>query len=103
LIAGTGDRGTQQGYNICNSTTLGENSWCQTAIINSAEDFCLWGAPVPNTTVGAVEEEMVAYWYVYVALARAGAQVATPELRLFFFPPSVLQRNTALELSPQAL
>lgn len=59
--SGDGPRGTQQGYNLCNSTTLGEKSWCQTAVINSIDDFCLWGAPEPNTTVADDEEQLVAY------------------------------------------
>ena len=37
----TGARGSQTGYNLCNSTTLGANSRCQTAWINSIEDFCV--------------------------------------------------------------
>jgi len=58
---GTGPRGTQQGYNICNSTTAGPNSWCQTAFVNSISDFCIWGSPVTGQTVGDIEEEMVSY------------------------------------------
>jgi hypothetical protein len=34
---GTGERGTQFGYNICNSTTEGQTSLCQTAMINSID------------------------------------------------------------------
>ena len=34
---GTGERGTQFGYNICNSTTEGPTSLCQTAMINSID------------------------------------------------------------------
>ncbi|EIM87703.1 uncharacterized protein STEHIDRAFT_96968 [Stereum hirsutum FP-91666 SS1] len=59
--SGDGPRGTQQGYNICNATTQNQDSWCQTAYINSVDDFCLWGSPVSSETVGDVEEEMVAY------------------------------------------
>ncbi|KAG8958968.1 hypothetical protein FRC03_008578 [Tulasnella sp. 419] len=33
----TGERGTQYGYNICNSTTEGPTSLCQTAFINSID------------------------------------------------------------------
>ncbi|KAG8691372.1 hypothetical protein FRC09_011642, partial [Ceratobasidium sp. 395] len=32
-----GERGTQFGYNICNSTTEGQTSLCQTAMINSID------------------------------------------------------------------
>ncbi|KAG8817802.1 hypothetical protein FRC17_011085 [Serendipita sp. 399] len=57
----TGERGTQYGYNICNSTTEGPTSLCQTAIINSIDDFCLWGPPEPNSLIGNVEGESVAW------------------------------------------
>lgn len=62
--SGDGPRGTQQGYNICNSTTLGSSSWCQTGWVNSIDDFCLWGSPDGgngNQTVANEEEELVAY------------------------------------------
>lgn len=36
-------RGPQAGYNICNSTTAGPTSECQTLIVNSLSDMCLWG------------------------------------------------------------
>lgn len=58
---GNGDRGTQTGYNVCNSTTEGPNSLCQTATINSLADFCLWGPPKPNSAVGDTEGESVAW------------------------------------------
>ncbi|KAG8918960.1 hypothetical protein FRC01_001558, partial [Tulasnella sp. 417] len=58
---GTGERGTQFGYNICNSTTEGAASKCQTAIINSLDDFCIWGPPEPNSVVGNTEGEAVAW------------------------------------------
>ena len=63
MLIGTADivTGTQQGYNICNSTTQNQQSFCQTGFVNSIDDFCLWGSPVPNETVADVEEEMVAY------------------------------------------
>jgi hypothetical protein len=57
----TGERGTQQGYNICNSTTEGPTSLCQTAVINSIDDFCLWGPPAPNSEIGVIEGEAVAW------------------------------------------
>jgi len=63
--SGDGPRGTQQGYNICNSTTAGPDSMCQTAFLNSAEDFCLWGSAATgseeNEEVANIEGEMVAY------------------------------------------
>ncbi|KAH6915083.1 glycoprotein [Coprinopsis sp. MPI-PUGE-AT-0042] len=54
-------RGPQVGYNICNSTTEGPESLCQTAVINSLDDFCLWAPPEPGQEVGAIEGEMVAW------------------------------------------
>ncbi|KAJ1304257.1 hypothetical protein OPQ81_005418 [Rhizoctonia solani] len=57
----TGERGTQFGYNICNSTTEGQTSLCQTAMINSIDDFCLWGPPEPNSLIGDTEGEAVAW------------------------------------------
>ncbi|KAG7096259.1 hypothetical protein E1B28_003707 [Marasmius oreades] len=55
------ERGVQYGYNICNSTTTGAQSKCQTAIINSIDDFCLWGPPDPDSLVGNTEGEAVAW------------------------------------------
>jgi len=57
----TGDRGPQSGYNICNSTTEGPTSLCQTLFVNSLEDFCLWGPPTPNSMVGDTEGQSVAW------------------------------------------
>jgi hypothetical protein len=54
-------RGTQFGYNICNSTTEGPESKCQTGFLNNIEDFCLWSAPEPNSVVGNTEGESVAW------------------------------------------
>ncbi|KAK2463759.1 hypothetical protein APHAL10511_004252 [Amanita phalloides] len=54
-------RGPQSGYNICNSTTEGPNSRCQTMFFSSIDDFCLWGPPVLNGLVADNEGEMVAY------------------------------------------
>ncbi|CCA70590.1 hypothetical protein PIIN_04527 [Serendipita indica DSM 11827] len=58
---GTGERGPQSGYNICNSTTENQQSKCQTAIINSIDDFCLWAPQDPNSVIGNVEGECVAW------------------------------------------
>lgn len=57
----TGERGTQTGYNLCNSTTEGPTSLCQTAVINSIDDFCLWGPPEPNSLIGNTEGESIAW------------------------------------------
>ncbi|PAV16321.1 macrofage activating glyco [Pyrrhoderma noxium] len=54
-------RGSQYGYNICNSTTEGQDSLCQTAFINYLDDFCLWGPPDPNSLIGDTEGESVAW------------------------------------------
>jgi hypothetical protein len=56
-----GERGTQSGYNQCNSTTETQTSKCQTAIINSIDDFCLWAPQDPNSLIGNVEGECVAW------------------------------------------
>jgi len=56
-----GDRGPQSGYNICNSTTEGPTSLCQTLFINDITDFCLWGSPKPNGVIGDIEGDVVAY------------------------------------------
>ena len=52
---------SQSGYNLCNSTTVGPNSQCQTAITNNISDFCLWGSPTPGGSIGDVEAAVVAY------------------------------------------
>ncbi|KAG0658039.1 hypothetical protein C6P46_006100 [Rhodotorula mucilaginosa] len=54
-------RGPQSGYNLCNSTTVGPNSQCQTAITNNISDFCLWGSPTPDGSIGDIEAAVVAY------------------------------------------
>ncbi|EGG09539.1 uncharacterized protein MELLADRAFT_124013 [Melampsora larici-populina 98AG31] len=58
---GNGERGTQSGYNICNATTQTQDSKCQTAWLDSIDGFCLWGAQAPNSIVGDIEGEAVAY------------------------------------------
>ncbi|PPQ70899.1 hypothetical protein CVT26_014218 [Gymnopilus dilepis] len=54
-------RGPQFGFNQCNSTTLGQNSNCQTLVFNGPDDFCLWGSPDTNGLIGNVEAKVVAY------------------------------------------
>jgi len=54
-------RGAQTGYNQCNATTEGQNSLCQTAFLNSLDDFCLWAPINPNSLVSNTEGEMVAW------------------------------------------
>ncbi|KAK4050788.1 hypothetical protein OIV83_003209 [Microbotryomycetes sp. JL201] len=74
------ERGPQSGYNICNSTTAGPDSQCQTAIINSMSDLCLWGAGGnhTNAALGDVEGGVVAYC---LSPVRGGRQL----------PPSALK------------
>ncbi|RDB26301.1 Endo-1,4-beta-xylanase A [Hypsizygus marmoreus] len=50
----------QYGINSC-GTSSSQTSKCQTAWMNSAEDFCLWGPPQPDSTVGDTEHENVAW------------------------------------------
>ncbi|PFH45492.1 hypothetical protein AMATHDRAFT_159436 [Amanita thiersii Skay4041] len=54
-------RGTQKGYNQCNSTTENQNSLCQTFFFNAIDDFCLWAPPDAGSTVADEEGEMVAW------------------------------------------
>ena len=56
-----GIRGPQAGYNICNSTTEGPQSLCQTAMVNSLKDFCMWSSPKQNDTIGVSEAYEVAW------------------------------------------
>lgn len=56
-----GIRGPQQGYNLCNSTTEGQTSMCQTAMVNSIDDFCLWAPPNPNSIIADTEGIEVAW------------------------------------------
>ncbi|KAF5334812.1 hypothetical protein D9611_012942 [Ephemerocybe angulata] len=55
------NRGNQLGYNICNGTTEGQKSLCQTSYFNSIDDFCLWAPPEYGKDVGSIEGEMVAW------------------------------------------
>ncbi|SPC65363.1 uncharacterized protein UHOD_00478 [Ustilago sp. UG-2017b] len=50
----------QTGYNTCARNTWNQDAKCQTAWINSLEDFCLWG-PAEYGTVGEKERSGVAY------------------------------------------
>ncbi|CAO1622968.1 unnamed protein product [Sympodiomycopsis kandeliae] len=50
----------QKGTNICKKGQT-DNSMCQTALLNSAEDFCLWGPPEPNTAIADSEEYEIAW------------------------------------------
>ncbi|KAH9986064.1 hypothetical protein BJV77DRAFT_1071137 [Russula vinacea] len=61
VITSTYARGTQSGYNQCNSTTQNQNSECQTLIVNSIFDFCLYAPGKPNSTISDTEGEEVAW------------------------------------------
>ncbi|KAL0569265.1 hypothetical protein V5O48_012708 [Marasmius crinis-equi] len=50
----------QSGTNKCD-TKNSASSQCQTAWINSADDFCLWAPPNPNEAIGDSEREEVAW------------------------------------------
>jgi len=54
-------RGPQTGYNICNSTTEGPKSMCQTSYFNGLDDFCLWAPDPTNSTIADTEGEEVAW------------------------------------------
>ena len=54
-------RGPQSGYNICNSTTQGQTSQCQTMVFNNISDFCLWSSPNPNQPISDSEAIEVAW------------------------------------------
>ncbi|GAA5956963.1 hypothetical protein JCM3765_006653 [Sporobolomyces pararoseus] len=50
----------QIGHNNC-GTNDSQDSMCQTVMINSVEDFCLWAPPNPNSEIGETEAEEVAW------------------------------------------
>ncbi|KIJ22665.1 hypothetical protein M422DRAFT_196914, partial [Sphaerobolus stellatus SS14] len=43
--------GIQTGYNLCNTTAEGQSARCQTAIVNSLDDFCIWGLQQPGLSI----------------------------------------------------
>ncbi|GAA5875705.1 hypothetical protein JCM8547_007045 [Rhodosporidiobolus lusitaniae] len=50
----------QTGYNNC-GTSDSQDAKCQTAVINSVTDFCLWAPPTAGGEIGAQEEVVVAW------------------------------------------
>ncbi|KAI4524472.1 hypothetical protein K525DRAFT_235622 [Schizophyllum commune Loenen D] len=54
-------RGTQFGYNLCNSTTEGQDSLCQTSFLNNLDDFCLWAPSKKDSLIADTEGEEVAW------------------------------------------
>lgn len=67
-----GPRGPQFGINNCDLSTSGPNSKCQTLVINSITDFCVWGIPGANQTIADTEAEEVAYC---ISPERGGRQI----------------------------
>jgi len=61
VIPGQYARGTQVGYNICNSSTQNQDSMCQTLIVNSISDWCLFAPSKPNSTIADTEGEEVTW------------------------------------------
>jgi len=55
------ERGPQTGYNICNSTTEGQTSMCQTSYFNGPDDFCLWAPDKSNSLIANTEGEVVSF------------------------------------------
>ncbi|CAE6369767.1 unnamed protein product [Rhizoctonia solani] len=54
-------RGPQFGFNICNSTTENQESNCQTAFVNSIDDFCVWAPATANALIADTEAAEVAW------------------------------------------
>ncbi|KAL1695114.1 hypothetical protein GGG16DRAFT_45928 [Schizophyllum commune] len=54
-------RGGQAGYNLCNSTTEGDDSMCQTSFLNALDDFCLWAPSKKDSMISDTEGEEVAW------------------------------------------
>ncbi|KAK7018182.1 macrophage activating glycoprotein [Favolaschia claudopus] len=54
-------RGPQSGYNQCGPANASATANCQTLVFNNASDFCLWGSPDPNGSIGDVEAKVVTY------------------------------------------
>lgn len=56
-----GERGPQFGYNLCNSTTEGPQSLCQTMFVNGLDDFCMWSSSQVDDTIPESEAREVAW------------------------------------------
>ncbi|KAI0245977.1 hypothetical protein BJV78DRAFT_1381944 [Lactifluus subvellereus] len=54
-------RGTQFGYNQCNSSTENQQSLCQTGMVNSISDFCVFAPSKANSTISDTEGEEVCW------------------------------------------
>ncbi|KAF7437207.1 hypothetical protein PC9H_004043 [Pleurotus ostreatus] len=54
-------RGTQFGYNLCNSSTESQESLCQTSFLNAVDDFCLWAPSKADSLIADTEGEEVAW------------------------------------------
>jgi len=53
-------RGPQSGYNNCTGRPSSQDAMCQTLIVNSIDDFCIF-APPKASSIGNAEGEVVAY------------------------------------------
>ncbi|KAG8869505.1 hypothetical protein FRB97_001092 [Tulasnella sp. 331] len=99
-------RGPQSGYNICNSTTEGPASNCQTSFVNSIEDFCFWGAP--GTTGGQEVADIEAAVVSYCSRSGHGSRIfpeGTFSAVQFLKTPAYIQvtglfNQTAIGLDP---
>ncbi|KAJ7624526.1 macrophage activating glycoprotein [Roridomyces roridus] len=54
-------RGPQFGYNQCGAANATDSANCQTLVLNNASDFCLWGSPTKQGTIGDIEARVVSY------------------------------------------
>lgn len=93
-----GPRGIQVGYNRCNATTEGQSSLCQTAYVNSLDDFCIWGPREPNSTI-AVEEGALVAWCTQPG---RGTRIIPPNALLgvqFMRTPDYLQLTGKIDQS----
>ncbi|KAJ7637107.1 hypothetical protein FB45DRAFT_977544 [Roridomyces roridus] len=67
-------RGPQMGYNLCNATTEGPTSECQTLVMNNASDFCVWAPMMPDSTIADTEGVEVAW----CSMAGRGTRLIPP-------------------------
>jgi len=61
VVTSTFVRGTQTGYNKCNSSTQNQQSMCQTAIVNNISDFCFYAPPQANSSIADTEADEVTW------------------------------------------
>jgi len=61
VITETYVRGTQTGYNQCNSSTQNQQSMCQTLLVNNISDFCFFAPAEPDSSIADTEGEEVTW------------------------------------------